>query len=152
MKQKNFPTQIMEAVYCSPTRPVRVWAQCRCGGHSPRRHFMVWRLLLFSSLTVSSWTSSYANTRPTGGFSYSCRSRVLSNIQKSRVMDQHMRANIWIPFYHLFPLETFSSEILGMKRTRYAMVQSRKISGWQSLLEKTETRVRRTGAPSQETV
>lgn len=29
------------------------------------------------------------------------------------MMDQHARANILIPFYHLFPLEAFSSEILG---------------------------------------
>lgn len=52
----------------------------------------------------------------TGGFSYSCRSRVLSNIQKSLVMDQHARANILIPFYHLFPLQAFFSEILGKVR------------------------------------
>lgn len=31
-------------------------------------------------------------------------------------MDQHMCANILIPFYHLFPLEAFSSEILGKVR------------------------------------
>lgn len=68
---------------------------------------MVWRVAPLSSLTVSSWTSSYANRRATGGFSYSCRSRLLSNIQKGHMMDQHARANILIPFYHLFSPQSF---------------------------------------------
>ncbi len=50
--------------------PLLPGAQRRCGGPSPRRHSMVWHALHFSPLTVSSWTSSYANTWATGGFSY----------------------------------------------------------------------------------
>lgn len=50
--------------------PLLPGAQCRCGGPSPRRHSMVWHAPHFSLLTVSSWTSSYANTWATGGFSY----------------------------------------------------------------------------------
>lgn len=50
--------------------PLLPGAQCRCGGPSPRRHSMVWHALHFSPLTVSSWTSSHANTWATGGFSY----------------------------------------------------------------------------------
>lgn len=50
--------------------PLLPGAQCRCGGPSPRRHSMVWHALHFSPLTVSSWTSSHANTWATSGFSY----------------------------------------------------------------------------------
>lgn len=50
--------------------PLLPGAQRRCGGPSPRRHSVVWHAVRFSLLTVSSWTSSHANTWATGGFSY----------------------------------------------------------------------------------
>lgn len=80
--------------------PLLPGAQCRCGGPSPRRHSMVWHTAHFSPLTVSSWTGSHANTWAVGGFFlFSCRSRVLNNIQKDSATYHPLLAKIRSHFF-----------------------------------------------------
>lgn len=80
-------------------------------------------------------------------FLFSCRSRVLNNIQKDSATYLPMLAKIWSPslpsppsLSNIFP-STFWEEHMRMKRNRYTMVQS-----WRSLAdghwkEETEKRV-----------
>lgn len=115
--------------------PLLPGAQCRCGGPSPRRHSMVWHAPHFSLLTVSSWTSSYANTWATGGFSYLVVGQEYLIIFKKTVRhiipclpkyDPGLPTPLSPPsfFFPTFSPSTFWEECMQMKRNRYTMVQS----------------------------
>lgn len=116
---------------CIAVSPLLPGAQCRCGGPSPRRHSMVWHALHFSPLTVSSWTSSHANTWATGGFSYLVVGQEYLIIFKKTVRHIIPRLPKYDPLLFSLPLflpnifpSTVWEECIQMKRNRYTMVQS----------------------------
>lgn len=105
MKLKKIQIQIMDTVYCSPILPARVWAQCRCGGHSPRRHFMVWPDLLSAlSLFPAEPAPMQTRGRPVG-FPIAVGQGYLVIFKRASWWINTCVPTFWSPFITFFPLK-----------------------------------------------
>lgn len=105
MKVQKPQMQVRDTVSCSPVRPARVWAQCRCGGHSPRRHFMVWRALLAHYFQLNQLLCKHAG-QPVG-FPIAVGQGYLVLIKRPAWWINTRAPTFLIPFYH--PPDKFSS-------------------------------------------